>query len=651
MVADKLKSIALIGQPNCGKSTFFNSVAGYKAISGNFPGVTVKYQKSKVRILGEIYNIIDLPGSYSLTAKDLSERETRRYLMDGKVDLIINIVDASVLGRSLELTMELLELKLPMVLAVNMIDVVERKGEILDLEKLSAILNIPVYPIVASKGKGVKDLLYGSIKCLNENDLCKGIQPKYNKPLELAASEIEKILTKTDVNDNVPKRFYSLKLLEEDEEISKLVYGLSHPIRDNFYEIKEKLEDELGDSSFDIINKERHGLSLSIYEKILTFSEEKISLDDRLDRFLMSPVFGYILAFLVFYGFFYLIFDLGAPVENFLITYLDSANIVIKEYMGNSLGGQILIGLIQGLGGGIAIVVPYLLPFLIGLAFLEDSGYMSRIAFLADIFMHRIGLHGKSVFPFIMGYGCSVPAVMSTRNLNSTRERLVTSILVTMIPCSARTTVIFALVGYFVGPFAAISLYVINLLVIGVVGKILLLYYPELTPGMILEIPNYNLPTLKNMWLKTWIRLKDFIYVALPVMMLSSGILSILEFYNLSSVINTLLSPVTIWVLGLPKEVGTTLIFGVFRKELTLVMLYQALGTTLKGLNSVMTYPQMFVFSVFVMFYVPCIATLSALWKEIGRKGVVITVLVTTVVALLVSVLVRLFFIIFPSIV
>ena len=480
MDADNLKSIALIGQPNCGKSTFFNSVAGYKAVSGNFPGVTVKYQKSKVRILGEVYNIIDLPGSYSLTAKDLSERETRRFLMDGKADLIINIVDASILGRSLEFTMELLELKVPMVLAVNMIDVAERKGEILDLKKLSEILQIPVYPIVASKGKGVKDLLYGSIKCLKNDNLCKGFQPSYNKPLENSVSEIEKILNEVKSKSNIPNRFYALKLLEEDEEISKLIYDFPHQLRDKFYDVKQKLEKELGESSFDIVNKERHGISLSIYEKIVTFSEEKISLDDKLDKYLMSPIWGYILAFLVFYGFFYLIFDLGAPVENFFVTYLDELNAIIKaSAMGNSLGGQILIGIIQGFGGGIAIVIPYLFPFLVGLAFLEDSGYMSRIAFLADIFMHRIGLHGKSVFPFIMGYGCSVPAVMSTRNLGSTRERLVTSILVTMIPCSARTTVIFALVGYFVGPLAAISLYVLDILIIGIVGKILLIYYPE----------------------------------------------------------------------------------------------------------------------------------------------------------------------------
>jgi len=636
-------TIALVGQPNCGKSTLFNALAGYKAISANFPGVTVKYEESKLTVLGRTVRLVDLPGIYSLSSKDMAERETRKYLLSGKVDLIINVVDASVLGRSLELTIELLELGLPVVVALNMIDVAEKRGEKIDLKRLSEELALPVYPVIAKKGKGVKDLIYGAINCVN-NEKCRGKPFEREKPLEVAVKKIMEELQKDNMvrETGYPPRFVALKILEEDEEVTKLLLKLSHEVRDNILSIKEELENELGEPSYVIVNNSRHGIALSIFEKCVTFEKVSPPIDDRIDSVVMHPVLGYIILAAVFYGFFYLVFKGGEPLEDLFMGYLDALTGKLSSSLGGTLGGTILIGFVQGLGGGIAIVIPYLLPFFIGLSFLEDTGYLSRVAFLTDAFMHRIGLHGKSVLPFILGYGCSVPAVLATRTLESERDRILTSILVTMIPCSARTTVIFGLVGYFAGPLAALSLYFLNLIVIGIIGRILLAYYPEVTPGMILEIPKYNLPSLKIVWFKTWFRLKEFIYVAIPVMMVGSGILSILEYYHLAPVINSVLAPFTSWLLGLPKEVGLTLIFGIFRKELTLIMLFQAFGVKLEQIKNVMTFQQMLVFSTFVMFYVPCIATLAALWKEIGKKGVAVTVIVTTLVATVVALFVRL---------
>ncbi len=641
---DPCCTIALVGQPNCGKSTLFNALAGYKAISGNFPGVTVKYEESKLNILGETARLVDLPGIYSLSSRDPAELETRKYLLSGKVDVIINIIDASILGRSLELTLELLELEIPMVIALNMMDVAEKRGEKIDVEKLSRTLGVPVYPLIAKKGKGLKDLIYGAVNCARGKARCTGKKPSYEKPITTAIQRIIPVLEreKDKVPPNFPYRFIAIKILEEDEDISRYLLRFSPQNREEILHIKRELEEEMGEPSYEIINKARHGIALSIFEETVTFQKTPTLIDDKIDAIVMHPILGYVILVLVFYGFFYLIFKGGAPIEEIFTEYLDSLIAMVKSELGNTLGSEILVGFIQGIGGGIAIVIPYLLPFFIGLSFLEDTGYLSRVAFLTDIFMHRIGLHGKSVIAFILGYGCSVPAVLATRNLESTRDRIITSILVTMIPCSARTTVIFGLVGYFAGPVAALSLYALNLLVIGIVGKILVLRYPEITPGMILEIPKYNLPSLKIVWFKTWFRLKEFIYVALPIMMIGSGILSIMEYYHLSSIINTLLSPFTHWLLGLPKEVGVTLIFGIFRKELTLIMLFQALGVKLDQIKNVMTFQQMMVFSTFVMFYIPCLATLAALWKEIGRKGVYMTIMITTIVATTVSLLVKL---------
>ena len=641
-------TIALVGQPNAGKSTFFNSIAGYKAISANFPGATVKYQESKVTILGKTARIVDLPGLYSLSSKDLAELEARKYLLSGKVDIIVNIVDASVLGRSLELTLELMELGIPLILALNMIDIAEARGEIIDAEELSSELGIPVYPIVAKKGKGVKDLIYSIPGCLHNKDKCIPAPPVYEKPLNEAIEAIAELIKDEDLPETYPLRFVAIKFLEEDAEITKMLYRFSHQKRDKIIEIKQSLEKEYEENSFDIINKARHGIALTIFERVVRFQKKKVPIDDKIDSVVMHPILGYVVLAAVFYGFFYIVFKGGEPIEDFFMGYLDKLSGLLQQSIGNTLGGAIAIGFVQGIGGALAIAIPYLLPFFIGLSFLEDTGYLPRVAFLTDAFMHRIGLHGKSVVPFILGYGCNVPAVLATRNLDSTRERIITAALSTMIPCSARTTVIMGLVGYFGGPLAAIGLYVLNILVIGVVGKILLIYYPEVTPGMVLEIPKYNLPSLKILWLKTWLRLKEFIYIAIPVMMLSSGILSILEYYKLAPLINDILAPFTAWLLGLPKQVGLTLIFGVFRKELTLIMLFQALGVKLSAIKSVMSFSQMLVFTTFVIFYVPCVATLAALWKEVGKKGTIFTVTLTLTVATIMALFVRAFTLLFP---
>ncbi len=635
-------TVALVGQPNSGKSTFFNAIAGYKAISANFPGATVKYQESKVTILGKTARLVDLPGLYSLSSRDLAELESRKYLLSGKVDVIINILDASVLGRSLELTLELMELGIPVIVALNMIDVAERRGEEVNVEKLSEELGLPVYPLIAKKGKGIKEIIYSIPGCIKNKERCIPAPPTYEKPLEGAISNVVNILKDEEAVSSYPLRFVAIKILEEDENITKILYRLFHPTRDKIIEIKQNLEEEFGENSYEVVNKSRHGIALSIFEEVVTFRKVQIPIDDKIDNLVMHPVWGYIILAGVFYGFFYIVFKGGEPAEDFFMKYLDSFSVLVRDYFGHTLGGEIAVGFIQGIGGAIAIAIPYLLPFFIGLSFLEDTGYLPRVAYLTDIFMHRIGLHGKSVVPFILGYGCNVPGVLATRTLESTRERFITAALSTMIPCSARTTVILGLVGYFGGPLAAITLYILNLFVIGVIGRIMLLYYPEVTPGIIIEIPKYNLPSLKIVWLKTWLRLKEFIYIAIPVMMLSSGILSILEFYKLAPVINAILSPFTSWLLGLPKEVGLTLIFGIFRKELTLIMLFQALGVKLAAIKSVMSFSQMLVFSTFVMFYVPCVATLAALWKEIGKKGTIFTVILTTVVATIVSLLMRL---------
>ena len=285
----------------------------------------------------------------------------------------------------------------------------------------------------------------------------------------------------------------------------------------------------------------------------------------------------------------------------------------------------------QGLAAGIAIVLPYLAPFLVGLGLLEDVGYLPRVAFLMDSLMHRIGLHGKAVVPFILGYGCNVPAVMSTRALEEPRDRYLAAALATLVPCAARIAVVFGLVAFYMGPWAALGLYLFNLVVIAVTGHALSRLMPEETPGMILEMPPYRAPTGRAVLNKTWFRVKEFCREALPVLIIGSIILATLQFYDLTAVFNTLVRPVT-WLLGLPAATGVPLIFGVLRKELSLLMLGQALGTT--QFNTVLTPVQMYTYAVFVVFYIPCLATLSALRREIGSRGMVAIASLTVLIAL-----------------
>jgi ferrous iron transport protein B len=366
-----------------------------------------------------------------------------------------------------------------------------------------------------------------------------------------------------------------------------------------------------------------------------------------IDYWVMHKWVGYLILAGIFYGFFNFIFGIGGYIEEPLMELFDQWIGGLEEFFGKgSLALFLSKGVLQGMAGGVAIVLPYLVPFLIGLSLLEDIGYLPRAAFLMDVFMHRIGLHGKSIIPFILGYGCSVPAVMATRILEFPQHRFMVSILTTMIPCAARITIIFGLVAFLISPNAALAIFALNILVVAVSGKILSLLfpYPEASLGLILEIPAYQLPPLRNTLKKSWYRIKEFIVIAWPILIAGSALLALMEYGGIEKYGNWFLSPLT-HLLGLPTSVGTTLIFGLLRKELSLIMLTQALGTT--QVLTVMTKTQVMVFTVFVTFYIPCLATIAALWREIGKKGALVAILFTLSVAVILAFATRLFLSIF----
>jgi ferrous iron transport protein B len=328
-----------------------------------------------------------------------------------------------------------------------------------------------------------------------------------------------------------------------------------------------------------------------------------------------------------------------------LVEFFDSLTATVVNSIGTkTILAELIGGAVQGIAGGIAIVLPYLIPFLVGLGLLEDIGYLTRIAFLMDALMHRMGLHGKAIVPFILGYGCNVPAVMSTRIMEDKRDRFLAAALSTMVPCAARLSIIFGLAAFYLGPWVAVGIYLYNVLVIAVTGRIITSFMPEDSPGLIIEMPVYRLPTLRTVTAKAWFRIREFIFEAWPILIVGSIVLAALNFFNVTQYTDILFRPFT-WALGVPGEVGTPLIFGIFRKELSLIMLAQAFGTT--NFASVLTPEQMISYTIFVVFYIPCLATMITIKNELGLKNMWLITILSIVVALLAALFVRLLLLVF----
>lgn len=628
--------IAFIGQPNAGKSTIFNGLAGYKTVTANFPGQTVHYTVSKVKAGDEIFEIVDLPGIYSLTALDKAEIESRRYILSGQADVVINVIDASTLSRSLELTLQLAELQVPMVICLNMIDEARRKGLEINRDKLSEIFGVPVIETIANKGIGLDRILISAKEAFKRRLIPK-IQP-FHRDIEEKIEKLENSIPE-DFEPTLPRRYIAVKLLEGDRELTEKVLSFTN-LSQLVSQLKEEIKNSHGRQADTVISSERHALTMNIFEEVTKVRDPLKTFREKVDDLLTSEYLGYPLLLAIMLGIFFVVFEAGSLLEEPLVGVFDS---IIERLPGyfeeSSLVYFVLKGLLEGFAGGLGVAIPYLIPFFIGLTILEDTGYLPRMAFLMDTVMHRIGLHGKSVIPIIVSYGCNIPGVMATRILESERDRFITAAISVLIPCAARTTVILGLVGAYIGGLAAGGLYLFNLIVLMLLGKILTRFIPEITPGLIMEIPPLRVPTFRNVYMKTWLRLKDFIVYGWPLLIVSSILLSFLEYFKIEQYLNQTLSPLVSYILGLPEQTGITLLFGILRKELSLIMLFQAMDTT--NLGAVMTSVQLVVFTIFTVFYMPCVGTVGVLIREFGIKRTLLISSFTVVFAILLSVLAR----------
>lgn len=631
----------LVGQPNCGKSTLFNQVAGYKAETGNFSGTTITFTESRVRVLGEIVNLVDLPGTYSLSGTNPAEAEVFRYLLSNPIDAIINVVDASHLSQGLNLTIELMELGRPMIVALNMMDEAARMGMSVDGPKLQEHLGIDILPLIASKGRGVRKVFTTAFEVAQNQIIPHRLT--YSLDLETAVEIITPSLDgqRSFLKDDA----LAIKLLEDQASLLHYV-DLETSSMDQALEYAENvILKGRGQPAIWAINAERHGLASRLGQDVIQRTERRITWRDTIDNFVLHPFWGYVALIIILWIFFQVIYGIGSSLEAPLLAVFDHLIVTVTDSVGpGSFLSEALIGILQGISGGVAIVIPYLIPFLLGLSIMEDIGYLPRLAFMMDALMHRLGLHGKAIVPFILGYGCNVPAVMSTRMLEERRDRYLAAMLATLVPCAARLAVVFGLVAFYLGPDFALAIYLFNLLVIAITGRIVSSIIPEVTPGLILEIPVYRMPVLNTVFKKTWFRAREFIVEAWPILIIGSVVLAILDQLNFSPWFNALTRPIT-WLLGLPSAVGVPLIFGILRKELSLIMLRQALNVT--DFSTALSEVQMITFAVFVVFYIPCLATLAALRRELNTRDMLtiagLTVIIATVTALIVRVIASLF--------
>ena len=618
MKNEKKLNVVLAGNANVGKSVIFNHLTGLHQHIGNWPGKTIEKAEGTLYYKGYLIDLLDLPGIYSLSTYSLEELVSREYIAFQKPDFIINVIDATHLERNLIFTLQLLELERPAILALNMVNLLKKREIEIDFRKLEEILGIPVIPVAAIYGKGLTEVLDQGIELVEEETKPRLL--KFGKEVEEKIKELTQDLESIDLV--YPKRWLAIKLLEKDKEVEKLVNNKKPEILEKANNLCLKLKKIHGhDSSIVIADERGHLVSQIVNEAMRIIKFQKISFNERLDNLTSHKIWGYPMMILILGLVFLSVFRFGNWLSYLLEKIFSGWQIWYEGMFGVSVWASLGWSAIESTLALVQIALPYIFPFYLLLYFLEDWGYLARIAFLMDNLMHKIGVHGKACIPLILGFGCNVPACLGCRIMETRRERFITGFLTTFIPCSAVTVVIMGLVGKFVGLSWAFGLYLIAILTIFALGKLTSKILPGETTELIMEMPDYKIPHFKTIILQTWFRLKEFIAIAGPLVIISGIIIRLISLAGWLNIITNLLSPITVNWLGLPAITGVLLIFGILRKELILIMLATLLGTV--NFSQILTPGQMITLALVSMFYFPCIATLTAFYKEFGLKSAI----------------------------
>jgi ferrous iron transport protein B len=611
-------TIALAGNANVGKSVIFNQLTGVDQIIGNWPGKTVERAEGLLLHKGKRIRVIDLPGIYSFSTYSMEELVSRDFIALEHPDAVINVIDASALERNLFFTIQLLELAPPLMIAVNQIDLAEKKGITIDTAKLSTLLGVPVVPTVAIRGKGIPALTDAITGLMQDHPVPPVL--RYGKEVE---ERIGKIISLLDtVTTPYPVRWTAIKLLERDPAIIQLINGQAPGIAETAGSLAGEIESIHGEPVCVVMSAERYQIADRIAAEVITMRSpgegpQTKSLNDKLDAVALHPVLGYLAIIAVIGGLLLWTFLIGAQVSAFFTSFLSQFE-QYEPVVSGPLMDILWNGAFTGFIAGVTLVIPYVLPFYILLAVIEDSGYLTRISVMLDRGMHKLGLHGKAIIPLILGYGCNVPAIYSCRIMETPKQKTLAAFLVTLVPCTARTVVILGLVAAFVNIWWALALYAFDILLIIVAGRVAFKVMPGESVGLIMEMADYHIPSLSVILKQTWARTKSLIWIVFPAYIIGSAVLQGFYAAGLLNPVNDLLAPVTVLWLGLPAIIGITLIFGIVRKELTILTLAVIFHTT--NFATVLSPVQLIVLALVSMLYIPCISVILVLASEFGWK-------------------------------
>ena len=623
---DAHRLIALLGNPNVGKSTLFNVLTGLGVSTAHYPGTTRQIQFADTTYGDSSFTVADLPGTYSLYTDTEESWVSRRALLDVRPDAVVIVVDASNLGRNLNLVLEVLDLGVPCVVAVNLADEALRAGIEVDVQSVSARLGVPVVETVATQGIGVERLVEVTL------EISKGVlspAPVYSPATEsvlgpLAAAS--RSLTGSPYG--LRPRALAIQLLSDAEDLSVFLRD-SHTGR-SLLEMSERSRQAIQEEHHmpaDVwLSKERTRRA----QDMLTGSIHRIQGAHRVDgwRVATSPWTGVPLLLAILAGIFAFLFFIGDLLASgfsslwggFVSPPLQA--VVFSVFGEGGLARTVLWGFDAGIEASLAIGLPYILTFYVILGVLEDSGYLNAMAFLADRAMHRMGLHGHALIPLVAAAGCNVPAVLATRSLPDRRERLITSTLVALVPCSARTAVVLGAVGHYIGVLPAMGVLGVVFVLWVCTGLGLNAVLPGQSSGLVMEVFPLRRPSLRGVLHKAWAQFREFLFVATPIVVVGSLALGGLYETGLLTKLSAPLAPVVEGWLGLPAVAGLTLLIGTLRKELALqllvVMAVAVMGAAAQDLTSFMTPTNLFVYALVNTLAVPCVSTIAVLAREHG---------------------------------
>ena len=627
MSAEELQ-VGFVGNPNCGKTTLFNAYTGAKLKVANWPGVTVEKKEGALKYHNHMYRLVDLPGIYSLTSYTMEEKLSREYILQDDVDVIVDVADASALERNLYLTLCLIELGKPVILALNMMDIVKERGMELDLHRLPEVLGIPVVPVSARKKTGLEVLMHAVAHHKVEGNDRQVFD--YPDRIEEKITKI-RLRLKEKYPDMQNSRWYAIKLLEQDEEVTQKYGTLVEGIVDRSYEN-------------DIINEKYHFIE-RVMAEVLVNKEKKEAFTDKIDNVLTHPVMG----IPIFLGIMAVVFFLTFTVGDFLKGYVEMMIDYVSGYIIGgleSLGAGAWVislmkdGVFAGVGGVLSFV-PNIFILFLSLGLLEDSGYMSRVAFVMDSVMDKLGLSGRAFIPMLLGFGCSVPAVMASRALEDERDRKRTIMLIPFMSCSAKLPIYLVFSQLFFGKAArlvAYSIYILGL----VLGIFVAFVHSKMLKGsvkqpLLIELPEYKTPNKRTIAIYVWSKLKDFLSKAGTTICAASIVMWVLLNLNHTGLVSDmsqsfgasfgkflvpLLAPAG---LGL-WQIAVMLISGLAAKEVvasSFMVLFQVSSSSNANILEMLsgmgfTSLNAYCLLVFCLLYTPCLATVMTIRKETG---------------------------------